>query len=139
MIFEEVGADGRRGVLRLIDSDILIDHLRGRVEARDFIRGCLAGEDPPLCSVVTHAELLAGMRSDEESQLRALLAIFEARPVDQAVAEVAGRYRREFGKSHQVELPDAIIAGTAFVAGAALFTTNIKHYPMTDIRVERPY
>lgn len=104
-----------------------------------FLAECLRLGRSPMCSVVTHAELLAGMRPEEEPRLRGLLGILQAVDVTEAVAEEAGRYRREFGRSHAVEMPDALIAGTAKVVGATLYTTNTKHYPMTDIRVERPY
>lgn len=122
----------------LIDSDVLIDHLRGKPEARDFLRESLDTE-LNLCSVITQAEILAGMRPGEETSVRALLSLFEFQTVTEDIAEEAGRYRRQFGKTHSVELPDALIAATALLRGAVLFTTNVKHYPMTDIKVQRPY
>jgi predicted nucleic acid-binding protein len=122
---------------KLVDTDILIDHLSGKQDASRFLRS-LSGTRR-LCSVVTRAELLAGMRSEEEDAVRRLLSLFETVTMDCLVAEEAARYRREFGRSHGVELPDAIIAGTALVKGAVLYTTNTKHYPMKDIEVERPY
>jgi len=36
-------------------------------------------------------------------------------------------------------LPDALIAATAFVITADLFTRNVRHYPMTDVRIIAPY
>lgn len=124
---------------RLIDSDILIDHLRGRESARDFLTDCLERGDELLCSVITHAELVAGLRSGEESQIRALLSLFEPRPIGIETAQLAGHYRRQFARSHGVELPDALIAAAARLADATLNTKNVKHYPMPDLRVEQPY
>jgi len=124
---------------RLIDSDVLIDHLRGRAPAAEFLRQCFSSGERLQLSVITHAELLAGLRPGEENDLQDLLRRFEAMLVTQATAEEAGRYRREFGRSHGVELPDALIAATAKVSGATLYTTNVRHYPMTDITVRRPY
>lgn len=124
---------------RLVDTDILIDHLRGRPEALAFLTECLARGDRLVCSVITHAELLAGMRREEEPDVRALLGCFEAIPVDREIAEEGGRYRREWGRSHGVLLPDALIAATARIRGAVLHTGNVKHYPMVDVRVDRPY
>lgn len=132
------GASERVEMPALIDTDVLIDHLRGKQEARDFLNNSLA-EEVNICSVITQAELLAGMRPGEEEALRALLSLFRIQPVSEAVAEQAGRYRRTFGKSHGVELPDALIAGTALLQKATLYTTNVKHYPMPDIEVARPY
>jgi predicted nucleic acid-binding protein len=134
----QVGPGERNGMAILIDSDVLIDHLRGKLQARKFLSASL-DKELNICSVITQAEILAGMRAGEEGQVRALLSLFEFQPVTEAIAEEAGKYRREFGKSHGVELPDALIAGTALLRGVTLFTTNTKHYPMSDISVERPY
>lgn len=123
----------------LIDTDVLIDHLRGRPAATRFLKSCLASGDRILCSVITHAELLAGMRASEEDDTRALLALFVPVEVSANVAEVAAAYRRQYGKSHGVLLPDALVAATARVHEARLYSTNVKHYPMDDLNVERPY
>ncbi len=124
---------------RLIDSDVVIDHLRGIAPAKEFLLDCFTSEEPLHLSVITHAELWAGLRPGEETGLRDLLSRFQAVAVTQSAAEEAGRYRREFGRSHGVELPDALIAATAKLTGATLYTTNLRHYPMRDITVRRPY
>ena len=51
----------------------------------------------------------------------------------------AAAYLRQFRRSHNLELGDALIAATALQTGADLVTRNLKHYPMTDIRVVAPY
>ncbi|HWE65252.1 MAG TPA: PIN domain-containing protein [Acidimicrobiales bacterium] len=53
-----------------------------------------------------------------------LPAPFEAIPVDRAVAERAGRIRRETG----LRLPDALIAATALERGLTLTTRNRRHF-----------
>jgi len=47
---------------------------------------------------------------------------------------IAGRYVNRYGKSHGVEVMDALIAATAKVNRLPLWTLNKKHYPMRDIR-----
>lgn len=126
-------------MVRLIDTDILIDHLRGRAKSLAFLTACVDAGDHLVCSVVTHAELFAGMLPGEETAIRSLLGVLEAVPIDAGIAEVAGEYRRALGKSHGVLLPDALVAATAKVQGATLTTKNTTHYPMDDITVERPY
>jgi hypothetical protein len=54
-------------------------------------------------------------------------------PADAAVGRRAGEYLRRYRKSHSVELGDALIAATAVVSGAMLWTRNRKHYPMTEL------
>lgn len=114
----------------LIDTDILIDFLRGGQEAVAFLDGLQA---PLLVSAITVAELFVGVRDEEDDRrLRAFLAAFEVIPVDDPVATVGGRLRRRFGPSHGTGLADALIAASAQAAGARLAARNRRHFPMFD-------
>jgi predicted nucleic acid-binding protein len=66
----------------------------------------------------------------ERNRLDEFLQAFEVAPVDDTIARNGGRYRRDYGKSHSVGLPDALIAATADAVGAILVTLNKKHFPM---------
>jgi toxin FitB len=100
----------------LVDTDVLVDHLRG---ARPFEPGRALIS----YSVVTRTELFAGRASEEKAVAR-LLAPFRELFVDRAVAERAGRIRREQG----VRIADALIAATALVHGLTLVTRNIRDF-----------
>jgi predicted nucleic acid-binding protein len=95
----------------LVDTDVFIDHLRGA-------RQLAAGRHRFHYSVITRAELFAG--NSESNLVTMLLAPFRELPVDRAVAERAGRIRRESG----VRLPDALIAATAIEHKLGLATRN---------------
>jgi len=123
----------------LIDTDVLIDHLRGVEQAKRFLRERRESGDLLYSSVITHAELLAGARPPEEPLLRALLESFQAVVIDAAVAEQAGLYCRQYSKSHGLLLPDALIAASAKSVDATLVTLNARHFPMKDITVLVPY
>lgn len=118
----------------LIDSDILIEVTR----AHD--RAILArwdelsrGDTVPLCSPVTVAELWHGARPHEQKTLRALFAAVTCVAIDLDIGERAGDYLRQYAKSHHVELGDALIAATASIHKAHLWTRNRRHYPMKEI------
>ncbi len=114
----------------LIDSDILVDHLRGH-------RRFTAGTDEVFVSVITRAELFAG-RATEERRVRQLLEPFSEVSVDASIAERAGRLRRGPG----VRLPDAIIAATALEHRLALATRNVRDFAGVRglrLRSEPPY
>ena len=112
----------------LIDTDVLIDYLRGQAEAVSYLES-LTGS--LLVSVITLAELYAGVRAGaERTKLDEFIRAFEIALVDREVAIRGGLYRRDYMKSHQVGLADALIAATAEHRQAALVTLNSKHFPM---------
>ena len=122
----------------IVDTDVLIDCLRGRHEAAAFIKQLIA-EDELAISVISVAELEAGVRDGERQTLDAFLSLMHRHPVSEAIARTAGAYARQYAKSHGVLLPDAIIAATAHHHGGGLATLNRKHYPMPEIAVLLPY
>jgi len=95
----------------LLDTDVIIDHLRGA--ARLVTR-----KHRVHYSVLTRAELFAGNAATEI--VSTLLGPFHEIAVERSVAERAGRIRREPG----VRLPDALIAATAIEHKLGLVTRN---------------
>lgn len=115
----------------LLDTDVLIDVLRGR----DFTRTLLfdlSSRFVPCCSVISVAEIYAGMRPEEEIATRTLLDGLVIIPVTGETAELAGRLRFK-SKHRRLELADCLIAATALVESATLATGNVKDYPFPDL------
>ena len=118
----------------LIDSDILIQVSRAHDKAILERWNELSVSDVPvLCSPVTVAEIWHGARPGEHAILDALFGSLLCVPVDLEVGRRAGDYLRRYARSHHVELGDALIAATASIHRASLWTRNRKHYPMSDI------
>ena len=112
----------------LIDTDVIIDYLRDRAEAVSYLEELA---EPLLMSAVTVAELYAGVRDGaERAALDSFIHAFEIVAVDEEIAVKGGLYRRDYSKSHNTGLADAIIAATAEVGRAELVTLNKKHFPM---------
>ena len=120
----------------LIDTDVLIDYLRGLPAAISVVEERV-GES--LLSALTVAELYQGVREGKERlKLARTLSVFSILPVTQEIAERGGLFSRDFRKSHGCGLADCLIAATADSHGLTLVTLNVKHYPMLD-DVEVPY
>lgn len=120
----------------LLDSDTLIEYLRGREQALAFFSNLVGNL---AVSVITVAELYAGVRNDRERQILAdFLAMLTIIPVDRAIAERGGLYCRQYKQSHGTGLDNALIAATAVTTGSRLVSFNRRHFPMiTDLVV--PY
>lgn len=122
----------------LIDTDILIDYLRGIPQAIKFLENALINCRCYI-STITIAELYVGVRGDEEQQvLDHFIKEFQIAVVSEKVAQQGGLYRRDYGKSHGVGLADALIAATTEELSVQLITLNKKHYPMLNT-VHVPY
>ena len=114
----------------LLDTCLIVDYMRDRPEAVEFIRGASVR---PAVSAITAAELFAGARNaTEESRIDDLLHELLVYDVNLEVARRGGAYRRRYGPSHGVLVPDALIAATAQVHGARLVTRNARHLPMLE-------
>lgn len=117
----------------LVDTDILINFLRGRKKAKEYLSSLLE-ESSIYCSAITIAEITSGIRSGEEGRTKALLDHIEVLDVNRDVAEKAGYYKRS-ARGHRLELDDCLVAATAYIHKTVLATGNGKHYPMEDIKV----
>lgn len=118
----------------LIDSDVFIEVSRGRDAALLRRWDELSESDTVIvCSPVTVAEIWHGARPKEHGILNFLFAALLCIPIDQEIGRQAGEYLRRYQASHRIELGDALIAATARIHNAALWTRNRKHYPMTEI------
>ncbi|MCV7192778.1 type II toxin-antitoxin system VapC family toxin [Mycolicibacterium brumae] len=116
--------------MRLVDSDVLIAHLRGVAPARDWLLAARA-EGPLAISVVSITELIGGMVSAERREVWRLLATFRAEPVTEIIARRAGDFMREYRRSHTgIGLGDYLIAATADINGYEPATFNVRHFPM---------
>jgi predicted nucleic acid-binding protein len=112
----------------VLDTDVLIDFLRGLPAAGQYVGG-LTGV--PTCSEVTRVEVLRGMRAGERRATERLLATLRWVVVDDQVSGLAGEMGRRFRRSHGViAAADLLVAATAERLGLPLATLNVRHYPM---------
>ncbi|EUA10839.1 putative ribonuclease VapC19 [Mycobacterium kansasii 732] len=116
----------------LVDSDVLIAHLRGVAVARDWLLN-VRSRGPLTMSVVSIAELIGGMRTVERREVWRLLASFRVEPVTEIIARRAGDMMRRYRRSHNgIGLGDYLIGATADVRGLELATLNVRHFPMFE-------
>lgn len=122
--------------MKLLDTDIFIDFLRGTSYAHAFIE---RHADEIIFAAITEAELLSGKmcnNSRERENLLHFLSQFEKIPLDNPLVQIAGDLRR----TYTIEMPDAIIAATALVVNATLVTRNKKDFEkIKELIIEVPY
>lgn len=124
--------------LILLDSDVIIAWLRGYAPYHDLIPDLLDRGDTLAWCPVSVAEIFAGVRRSEESQVDNLFLLFECLSISPEIGKRAGRFLNLYAGSHGMELGDALIAATAVSTGIPLWTLNRKHYPMREISFFSP-
>jgi len=115
----------------LLDTSVLIDHLRGDAQAKSWLTE-VAGRGDELWSVtVVRTEVLAGMRRGEERGTARLLDALKWQDVTVQIADRAGELARKYLRSHSgVDTADYLIAAASEALGAKLATCNVRHFPM---------
>jgi predicted nucleic acid-binding protein len=126
-----VDKEGTTRPSALLDTNLLIDYLCGRVEARSVLDESV----DRAISIATWTEVMAGATSEDEAQLRAFLRSFRIVPITEEVAERAVALRRLF----RLKLPDAIILATAQTEKRLLLTRNARDFPADGAGIEVPY
>jgi predicted nucleic acid-binding protein len=116
----------------LFDTNILIDYLNGIEAAKTE----LDRYRDRLISIVTWMEVLAGGRTDAETDvIEMFLRDFRIVEITRGVAREAVEVRH----AHRIRLPDALVWAAARAEAALLVTRNTKDFPRDDPGVRVPY
>ena len=118
----------------LLDSDVIIEWLRGHEPFVEQIPRLLEEHFELFWSPVSVAEIFAGVRKGEETDVGNLFLLLESVSITADTGKQAGSYLKSYSKSHGIELGDALIAACASEHELELWTLNKKHYPMKDVR-----
>ena len=124
----------------LIDTDILIDELRGLAPAATFLSAQRSFGSVRI-SIVSAMELVQGCRNSADLRsVRGLLRRVVVLPVSSAASEAAFGLMDALFLGHGLRIPDALIAATALDYQLALYTKNVRHFQaVPGLSVLRPY
>jgi hypothetical protein len=118
----------------LLDSDVIIWHLRGRKEVTEVLRD-LQRFGLPACSALSVLEIQLGVKKGEEEKTDRFLKSLRIFDVDMEIAsEAAQLIRRSKARGVTLDLPDSVIAATCILHDLILATYNTKHYPLSEIK-----
>jgi hypothetical protein len=121
----------------VLDSTFLIDHLRGEPAAVARFREMNETGDESIVTDITAAELWSGRRRGTEYEIDTFLRYIEYVHPGPVTARLAGTWRAEARESGRtLDLPDALIAATAFDLEAAVLTRNVRDFELTPVRIE---
>lgn len=119
----------------LIDTDVLIEVLRGNQKTRSYLEALHQKRSIFFYSPVSKAEIFHGIRKGERAKTKLLFQSMHCIPIVDEVGEKSGLYLKKYHQSHDLQLGDALIASSAWFSNTVLLTFNRKHYPMKEITV----
>lgn len=122
----------------LVDSDIIIDYLRGFELSKTFFESAFE-KGNLFTSVINVAEIYSGKdtrKPAKEHAIENFLTNFRIVVVTPTIAKSAGKLKRDF----DIPFADAIIAATALEYNFKLATRNTKHFNMIRrLDILKPY
>jgi hypothetical protein len=117
--------------VKLIDTTIAVDHLRGEPAAVDLLTALIDSGEEVVASELVRFELLTAIRDTELEAFEEFSSAMGWVAVTEDVARIGGRLARRYRRSHSgIGAVDYLIAATAIVIDASLLTTNVRHFPM---------
>lgn len=123
--------------MKILDTSVLIDHLRGHLPATECINAL--DDKEATVSVITEAEILSGESCNDplvRESVAQLLARWERLEVSHDITLQTGNIKRKY----RLALPDALIAATAFIHKMEVLTKNIKDFSKVEgLVVKAPY
>ena len=117
--------------MKLLDTTVAIDHLRGDQTAVDLLKRLVEEDETLAASEVVRFELVAGVRDAELQALEQFFSAVSWVAVGEDVARAAGELARKHRRARRgIDDADYLIAATALLLEAELLTTNVRHFPM---------
>jgi predicted nucleic acid-binding protein len=118
----------------LLDTDAIIDHLKGFVPTVELIQALHARGELCTCEVVL-AEVYGGLHPEDREQAERLLEACTFLPGSPRIAQQAGQWGYRYRRGGiTIALTDALVAATAVAHQATVVTRNVADYPMPEIR-----
>ena len=122
-------------MIYLLDTTLLIDHVRGMPEAIAVVRDLLSSPDELLVCDAIVCEVLSGGDDDQRVLIKALLQPLEYVSTHPDAAAWAGESRRRRGARSHRTLGDALIASVAWFSKATIVTRNPDDFVAQGIPV----
>ena len=114
----------------LLDTNILIEILKGNQNIVNKIENFTS----ILCiSSITVMELYYGaINKAELFNLKKFVSLFKIIEIDENISNISTELIFEYAKSHNLTIPDSLIASTAISKNLKLYTLNLKDFRFID-------
>ena len=112
--------------MNLLDTNVLIEILKGNEKTIEQVKGL----NGALCvSSISVMELYYGaFNKTEIKQIDKFVSLFEIIHISEPISSEATTLVKTYAKSHNLDIPDSLIAATALLNKHSLLTYNVKDF-----------
>ncbi len=124
--------------LILVDTNIIIEVLRNNREIIEVIDS--TGIERMAVSCITVMELYYGaLNKADLRRIKKYIDAFEILQINHEISQSGIDLVEKYAKSHNLNLPDALIAATSITYGLELYTLNLKDFRyIEDLKLWHP-
>jgi len=133
------GPNGKNSKRFLVDSNVLIDYLRGDETVANFGLSLIENKNEVFISVITLYEILCGKditsSKEKKEKVEKILYLFPILEINTTTAQTGALLY----KKYQLGIADALIAANALNHNCTLITRNTKHFSrIKEIEIKIP-
>ncbi len=117
----------------LIDSDVISACLAGK---KTHVREVTDLLELKAASTTTFqlAEIYAKTKHEDLASVKAFLDLFSNLEITASAAEMAGEFWQQYSPYYPtLTVADCLVAATAVISGAEIYTLHPKNFPMTQV------
>lgn len=113
----------------ILDTNILIEILKGN---NNTISKVKSFEDIYISSISVMELYYGALNKAEVNKLEKFISLFHIIELNEKISTTSTKLIKTYAKSHNLDIPDSLIASTTLVYGYNLFTYNIKDFRYID-------
>jgi len=113
----------------LLDTNVLIEILKGNQTTVERVQ---TFEDVAISAISVMELYYGAFNRLEVTKLEKFVSLFEIIELDNRISQTATELIKTYAKSHNLDIPDSLIASTALTHHSKLFTYNLKDFKYID-------
>ena len=114
----------------LLDTNILIEILKGNEKTIQKIQSF--SEELTISSISVMELYYGAMNKTELNKLEKFTSLFKIVQINEKISKTAVQLVKSYAKSHNLDIPDSLIASTCLTNDYLLFTYNLKDFKYID-------
>jgi len=114
----------------VLDTNILIEVLKGNKTIIDKLE--LLSVDFYISSITVMELYYGALNKAELFQLKKFISLFKVIEVNENISSISTELIFQYAKSHNLAIPDSLIASTAISIDSKLLTLNLKDFKYID-------